>query len=294
MHEGELSVSPALVEALLREQLPALSGEPIRRVVSSGTVNALFRIGDDALVRLPIMQEWSDPIGETETLSVVEPALTTRIPAVRYVGEPGAGYPGRWLVLDWIEGITPAPGTGGVELAGDLVRVMRELWTLPTAGAREGYRRTLVRHDTAVREALAAASDLVDEPVLTRLWDDALAAPLWDEPARWTHSDLLAGNVLLDESGRLVALLDWEAAGIGDPACDLMSAWSIVDAAGRRRMQKLLDLDTATWRRGRGWALAQAAIALPYYRDTNPGMVANSLHVLGELAREAQAPLDGR
>jgi aminoglycoside phosphotransferase (APT) family kinase protein len=294
MHEGELPVSPELIRTLLREQLPALSGEPVRRVASSGTVNALFRVGDDALVRLPIMAEWSDPVSETETLRAMAPALTTRIPAVRFVGEPGAGYPSRWLVLDWIDGVTPAPGTGGVGLAEDLSRFIRELWPLPTAGVREGYRRNLERHDAAVRESLAAASDLIDEPALARLWDDALAAPSWHEPPRWTHSDLLAGNVLLDDSGRLVAVLDWEAAGIGDPACDLMAAWSIVGADGRRRMGELLELDEATWRRGRGWAIVQASIALPYYRDTNPGMVANSLHVLREVVREANAPLDGR
>jgi aminoglycoside phosphotransferase (APT) family kinase protein len=55
-------------------------------------------------------------------------------------------------------------------------------------------------------------------------------------------------------------------------------------------MRRALDLDDDTWTRGSGWALLQAAIALPYYRDTNPGLVAHSLHVLGELTREADAP----
>lgn len=118
---------------------------------------------------------------------------------------------------------------------------------------------------------------------LTTVWDDALAADAWDRPPRWTHSDLLAGNVLLGSDRRLAAVLDWEAAGIGDPACDLMAAWSILDTDARERMRRTVGLDDATWRRGAGWALAQASIALPYYRRTNPGVVANSLHVLAAL-----------
>lgn len=173
-----------------------------------------------------------------------------------------------------------------MELAEGLCRFLRELWTVPTAGARPAYRQSLTRHDAAVRESISAAADLIDATVLQRLWEDALAAEPWTGEPRWTHSDLLTGNLLLDPAGRLKAVLDWESAGIGDPACDLMSAWSAVDANGRRRMRELLDLDEQTWRRGRGWALAQAAIALPYYLDTNPAVADHSRYVLEELTRE--------
>ncbi len=287
LHDGELEVSAELVRALLRGRLPALADEPIRRVASTGTVNALFRVGDDALVRLPIMPEWGDPVEEAATLRLVGPVVSARIPEPRLVGEPAAGYPSHWLVLDWLDGTPAEPGGGGIPLADDVVRFLRELWTLPTEGARPGYRVSLASHDAAVRTSLAAASDLVEQAVLERVWEDALIAPSWDAPPRWTHSDLLTGNVLLDVDGRLTAVIDWESAGIGDPACDLMSAWSLLDAAGRERMRDRLELDAATWRRGRGWALLQAAIALPYYRDTNPGVAAHALHVLRTLTREA-------
>jgi len=290
LHDDQLPVTAELVRQLLAAQVPALADEPIRRIRSTGTVNALFRVGDGALARLPIMADWSDPDAEAATLARVVPHLSVRVPDVRHVGLPGAGYPQRWLLLEWIDGETVAPGTGGTELADDLAGFLRELWTVPTAGARAGYRVGLRRHDAAVRESLAAASDLVDVAALTRRWDSILETASWGRPPRWTHSDLLAGNVLLDGAGRLTAVLDWESAGVGDPACDLMAAWSMLDRAGRERMRQVLDLDDDTWTRGSGWALLQAAIALPYYRDTNPGLVAHSLHVLGELTREADAP----
>lgn len=283
MHPDEIAVSDDLVRGLLRDQLPALAEAPLHRVSSSGTVSALYRVGEDALVRLPIMAEWGDADVEARTLAVIRPALSTRVPRVRLVGRPTPAYPCPWLVLDWIDGALPAPGSGDVALADDLVAFLRELWMLSPQRARRGYRVDLLRHDGAVRDSLAAASDLLDVDALTRLWDDALAAAPWAEPPRWTHSDLLPGNVLVDAGGRLAAVIDWEAAGIGDPACDLMAAWSILGAHGRERMRRRLGLDDAAWRRGRGWALAQAAIALPYYRDSNPGVVATSLHVLAEL-----------
>lgn len=288
MHANELPVSADLVRRLLAARLPELATEPIRRVASTGTVNALFRVGDEVLVRLPIMAEWGDPVAEAATLELVAPFVSVRMPTPRLVGAPAAGYPSTWLVLDWLDGAPAEPGGGGAGLADDVVRFLHELWTVPTDGARPGYRVALRTHDDAVRASLAAASDLIDPVVLERVWDDALAAPEWDAPPRWTHSDLLTGNVLLDAAGRLAAVIDWESAGVGDPACDLMSAWSLLDAAGRQRMRERVGLDDDTWRRGRGWALLQAAIALPYYRETNPGVAAHALYVLRTLQREAE------
>ena len=66
--------------------------------------------------------------------------------------------------------------------------------------------------------------------------------------------------------------------GIGDPACDLVIAWSLLNVNSRSVFkQHLQDIDENTWQRGRGWALSIASIMLPYYKDTNP--------VLAELAR---------
>ncbi len=67
-------------------------------------------------------------------------------------------------------------------------------------------------------------------------------------------------------------MIDWGALGIGDPACDLLVAWEMFDAAGRESFRSALAVDDATWARGRGWALSTAIIALPYYAGTNQFM----------------------
>jgi aminoglycoside phosphotransferase (APT) family kinase protein len=59
---------------------------------------------------------------------------------------------------------------------------------------------------------------------------------------------------------------------VGDPACDLMVAWELLDQPSRKRFRTELAVDDATWQRGRGWALSTAVGALAYYADSNPFM----------------------
>ena len=84
----------------------------------------------------------------------------------------------------------------------------------------------------------------------------------------------------VDEPGRAAAVLDFGALNVGDPAVDLLVAWNLFSGVARERYRAALDVDDATWARGRGWALSVALIALPYYRDTNPALVAQSWRTL--------------
>lgn len=86
----------------------------------------------------------------------------------------------------------------------------------------------------------------------------------------WLHGDLLPGNLLVVD-GRLSAVIDWGGLGVGDPACDLQPAWNVFTGESRAVYRAELEVDDASWLRGRGWALLQAVIALPYYWETNSG-----------------------
>ncbi len=74
---------------------------------------------------------------------------------------------------------------------------------------------------------------------------------------RWFHGDVAAGNLLLQD-GQLAAVIDFGTCGVGDPACDLAVAWTLLDTTSRGRFRDLLDVDEASWARGRGWALWKA------------------------------------
>jgi aminoglycoside phosphotransferase (APT) family kinase protein len=75
--------------------------------------------------------------------------------------------------------------------------------------------------------------------------------------------------------------------GVGDPACDLIVAWSVLPAEVRGVFRSVVDVDDATWLRGRGWALSVALIQLPYYKETNVELAANARHVIGAVLVDA-------
>lgn len=292
MHPDEIDIDAGTVRRLLRLQFPEWADLPINRMPSPGTVNAMFRLGDDMLVRAPFVPMGTPGIElEAQWLPRLAPQLPVPIPAVLGVGTPALDYPCPWLVLGWLAGDCPVPGDleHTDRLARDIAGFLAALRRADTTDAPLGYRGgPLAPLDERVRACLAECEapfgHLLDPTALAESWRESLAAGPWHGAPVWVHCDLLPGNVLV-ENGRLVGVLDFAASGIGDPACDLMAGWSILPASGRRMLRELLDVDEATWARGRGWALAQAVIALPYYRETNPAMAASALRVLTELVR---------
>jgi len=286
LHDDELPVDVELVRRLTARQFPQWSDLPIE-FAAAGTVNAMFRLGSDMVVRLPFVERGAEGIErERRWLPVLAPHLDVAVPTVLGAGEPDDEYPCPWSVLAWLPGRNPDPAAldSADAVARDLARFQRQLQQVDTAGAPPGYRGgRLAELDAAVIDSLTQIDDLVDAAALAVLWRSATAAPAWGRPPVWLHADLLTGNVLVDGSG-LTGVLDFAAAGAGDPAADLMAAWSIVPAGSRGLFRSEVGADDATWLRGQGWALAQAAIALPYYRTTSPQMARSSLHILRELA----------
>ena len=93
---------------------------------------------------------------------------------------------------------------------------------------------------------------------VTAAWERALAAPDWERPPVWTHGDLWHSNLLAGD-GRITAVIDFGGVGVGDPAIDMIVAWSLLDAYSRPVFRSELGVDDATWERGRGWAISMAA-----------------------------------
>ena len=104
----------------------------------------------------------------------------------------------------------------------------------------------------------------------------------------WIHADLLRPNLLI-VGGRLSAVIDFGSAGAGDPAADVIAAWSVFGPAGRGTFRRCLDVDDGTWHRARGYALHQAAMIIPYYPETNPGFVALAKRTVGEVLADISA-----
>ncbi|GGM07578.1 phosphotransferase [Streptomyces fumigatiscleroticus] len=292
MHADELEIDAPLVRRLVAGQFPRWAGLPVRRLQSSGTENAMFRLGADKVVRLPrLPRAVADIEHERRWLPRLGPHLPCAAPEPLAPGGPGEGFPWPWSVYRWLDGHNPVAGSLSrpEPLARDLAGFVRALRAVDPVGGPPGHRGVpLVTRDAPTREAIAQLDGAVDTEAVTVLWEEALRAPVRSGPPAWAHGDLSPGNVLVDGGGRLSAVIDFATAGVGDPAVDLIVAWNLLPAAVRGMFREAVGADEAEWARGRGWALSIALIALPYYERTNPPLAANSRHVIGQILAEAE------
>ena len=280
MHDDETLTDAALGRRLLAEQQPQWAGLPLVLVEHFGTDHDVYRLGDALSLRLP-RTAWAaaQASKEAELLPRLAPHLPVALPEVLALGSPTSYYPHAWSVQSWLPGadllhaeITPE------QLADDLGDFVRSLRSLPTDGAplRPATSRggDLATHDAVVAQRIAELGERVDGEALARAWV-ASSAAVGPAEECWTHGDLLPGN-LLAEGGRLTGAIDFGALNVTDPALDLTPCWYLFDGVGSpaaRRYLEALGADPDDVLRARGWAQLQALNALPYYWDTNPGMV---------------------
>ena len=288
MHADEITVDVGTVRRLLADQQPQWASLPLVRLPPAGTDNQLFRLGDDLLVRMPRVPGPAETVVFEHTwLPRLAEHLPLPVPAPVALGEPGHGYPWQWTVVPWIEGETPTPETfDPEEWAASLASFVRACRAVPgMAGPVKTHGRgsPLAAHDDWVREwAPQADPALVPYDAVMALWEDALAAPAYDGEPRWFHGDLHEGNLLVRD-GRLAAVIDWGAAGRGDPAIELNAMWGYLPESVADLYRSELGLDEAAYRRARGFALAPSISALTYYRDTAPWIAEGSLDTLRRL-----------
>ncbi len=291
MHPEEIDVSVDVVASLLAAQFPRFAGLAIRPVTPLGTVNAMFRLGDELVVRLPRVP-WGkgDVAAELEWLPRLAPYLPVAVPVPVAQGRPAAEYPWTWSISRWLDGQTPRAGhlAAPDRLAGDLAGLIRAFRAIDLPEGPRAYRGgPLADQDAATRAAIDQVHGLVDTATVGAVWDAAVRLPVWDRPDVWAHADLMPGN-LLTSGGRLSGVLDFATAGRADPATDLIVAWNLLPANVRPAFRAAVQVDDATWARGRAKALSIAVIALPYYLNSNPPMADNARHTIHQVLADYQ------
>ncbi|MEV5611278.1 aminoglycoside phosphotransferase family protein [Streptomyces sp. NPDC052225] len=280
----DIDVRPAidttLVRRLVDAQFPQWADLPLRLLDPAGSDHVIHRLGDDLSVRLP---RHAGAIGQAEKeefwLPRLAPHLPLAVPVPVAVGRPALGYPWPWAVSRWLDGeVATADGIGdSAEAAGELAAFLRALQGIDV---REGVpapgpAAPLAERDRATRAAIAAYGDDFGADAMTELWDAALDAPERWEPAVWFHGDFHTGN-LLTVGGRLHAVIDFGSLGVGDPAVDLMVAFTLLSPSARAVFRDALDVDEATWLRGRAWALATGLNAHTAYAADHPRIAAQT------------------
>ncbi len=285
LHHDEVHIDAALVRELLVTQFPQLCDSRLEEVRSTGTVNAIYRLGDDLCVRLPRVERWAgDLMKELHWLPQLAPQLSLAVPQPVAQGEPDDRYPFVWAIYRWLDGATLATSRPINEhrTAADLAQFVAELRGIDPEGAPRSGRPPLQHLDAVTRTAIDAARDTIDPGAATAAWEHGLSAPPWDERLVWRHCDLLTPNLLVAD-GRLSAVIDFGGVGVGDPAVDVIPAWSVFRARGRETFRSALDVDDATWARAAGYALHQALLIIPYYADTNPDFVVTAIRTVEEV-----------
>ena len=288
-------ITPRLVRQLLAEQFPQWAALPLTLVEPGGWDNRTFRLGDELSVRLPSAAGYAlQAEKEHRWLPVLAPQLPLPIPASLALGRPSAAFPWPWSVRGWLEGETASRETigDGVRFAGALADFLRALQAIPAqdgpaAGPHNCYRGApLTVYDAQTRQAVAALGDSIDAQQCLSVWAAALSSR-WPGLPVWVHGDVAAGNLLV-RGGKLSAVLDFGCCGVGDPACDLAVAWTLLEGAGRRTFRAALPLDPGSWARGRGWALWKALITLAG-PDESPAKHREASRVLAQVLADPLA-----
>ena len=296
MHEDEVSLSDEAAGALIADQFPAWAQEPLRRLPSSGTVNAIFRVGDRHAARFPLTGtdvEGTRQQLEAEASASRDFARACPVPAPAPVGLglPGHGYPLPWSVQTWVPGVDASQqdAASSEAFAGDLAALIAALRHAETGGRTFSGRNRggrLRDHDAWVHECLRRSEHLLDVASLRALWADFSQLPRTD-PDVMAHGDLIPANVLVAD-GRLTGVLDTGGFTPADPALDLIAGWHLLDDGPRAEFRDELLVGDLEWERSKAWAFEQALGAVWYYVDTNRTMAQMGQRTLTRIVAATQ------
>lgn len=243
--------------------------------------------------RLPTAAEYALAVEkEHRWLPVLAPQVPLRIPTPLAQGEPGEGFDFRWSVYEWIDG-TPS----GIDTIADLTEFAVSLAAFlvalrrvdPAGGPEPGVHNwfrggPLQVYDSHARQSIEVLAGRVPRDPVLEIWDLALRTS-WERPPVWFHGDIAPGNLLVRD-GALAAVIDFGTCGVGDPACDLAIAWTILSGASREAFRARLDIDPGTWARGRGWALWKALVVYAGAPHSDNAAAVEAKRVIDEILTE--------
>lgn len=287
MHEGELELTDETAGRMIARRFPALAGVPLRRVRTAGTVNTIFRIGEDLTARFPILPE-TESVLHSEAAAMRELAAVCPVPTPRPygIGAATGDYPSAWSVQTWLPGETAGPQSHSAteSIALDVAEVICALRTADVRGRRfdgRGRGGDLRDHDDWVALCVDRSAHLLDAARVGRLWERWRVLPTTRGHVM-SHRDLTPPKLLVS-GDRLTGVLDGGSFGPADPALDLVAAWHLFDAPRRRLVRDRVGADDVEWRRGAAWALQQAMGLAWYYEQSNPEMSALGLSTMRRL-----------
>lgn len=290
---NKIDINISLVHQLITAQFPQWADLPIKPVASSGWDNRTFHLGQHMLVRMPSSSAYEAQVEkEQQWLPKLAPLLPLPIPVPLAMGKPTKGYPLHWSVYQWLNGeqATIERIANLHSFAISLAKFLTAFQSIDSTGGPPPGRHSFYRggdlatYNTETQQAIASLNGKIDVGAATAIWEAALTTK-WNNTPVWVHGDISTGNLLV-EDGQLSAVIDFGQLTIGDPACDLSIAWTLFKDESREAFRTTLTLDSATWARGRGWALWKALIVCARLPGTNYLEIENSKQILDEIIND--------
>ena len=290
-----INITTSLVKNLISEQFPQYKTLNIKPVEFSGIDNRTYHLGNDMLIRLPSAEGYAaQALKEQKWLPELAKHLSIQIPTPLHLGKPNQDYPWNWSIYRFIFGtsVNQLKLSSDVceNLAKDLAKFIKELHKTPTNNAPHGDLHNYYRgchpcvYDSNTRADIQTLSSIIDADKALALWETATSSK-WEPEPVWVHGDMAIGNILIQD-GKLAAVIDFGCMGIGDPACDLVIAWTFFDGEARKIFKDTIGLDANTWNRARGWVLWKANFELAGMRDKSSPEALYKIKIITDVVKE--------
>lgn len=293
--DPHFNITLGLVRKLIAEQFSEFAHLNIQPVKIQGHDNRTFRLGPDMLVRMPTEESYALKVSKEQALlPQLKPHLSVPIPIPLKMGNPSKDFPFPFSIYKWLEG----ESVNSLDLndhslesiALGLAEFLKQLQSIdtvegPAPGLHNWYRGAHVSvYDEGARTQIAQLDRVIDSNKALKLWDAACQTK-WSNDSVWIHGDFATGNILM-QNGKLSGIIDFGGMGIGDPACDLVIAWTFLKGKPRKMFIEEMYLDADTWLRAKAWALWKATFELCNSQDKTDAYALKQGQIIKNLLEE--------
>ncbi len=284
LNAPRIDISLAQAQKRVLAQFPQWQHLDLRPVEEAGWCNATFRLGDHLLLKIPRAKRYEHShLMEYRYLPRLRKHLSglsstpIEIPEPVALGMPDPDFPWHCSVARWIPGDTATALSARYQerFALELARFLKTLWQAPNHEGPAFFEQNFYRgaplqvYDSESREALKALTHVIDTQKAAAVWHQATNSR-WQQAPVWVHGDAFPANMLI-QNQHLHAVIDFGNMCLGDPACDLVMAWTFFEGASRKAFITAINqderIDAHTWERARGWALWKTLITLAGIKD---------------------------